>query len=90
MPSEFKSRPPVTLEDRIKAVALSQQGKSFAFIGRELKRAKSCIKKIVDRYNETKSYEDRPRSGRPRISTPKDDRNLVRLVKKNRTEPSHV
>ena len=90
MASEIKSRPPVTPEDRIKAVILRQQGKSFADIGRELNRAKSCIKKIVDRFNETQSYEDRPRSGRPRISTPKDDRNLVRLVKKNRTEPSHV
>ncbi|CAF1104709.1 unnamed protein product, partial [Brachionus calyciflorus] len=45
---------------------------------------------IIDRYNETKSYKDRPRPSRPRISTEKDDRNLVRLVKKNRTEPSHV
>ncbi|CAF0854035.1 unnamed protein product [Brachionus calyciflorus] len=47
-------------------------------------------KTIIDRYNETNSYKDRPRSGRPRISTQKDDKNLIRLVKKNRTEPSHV
>ena len=30
------------------------------------------------------------KSGRPRISTLKDDRNLIRLVKKNRTAPSHI
>ncbi|CAF0934532.1 unnamed protein product [Brachionus calyciflorus] len=64
---------------------MCQQGKSFAAIGRELNRSKSCIKRIIDRYNETNSYKDRPR-----ISTAKDDRNLVRFVKKNRTEPSHV
>ncbi|CAF0706645.1 unnamed protein product [Brachionus calyciflorus] len=39
-------------------------------------------------YNETRA--DRPRLGRPGISTKKDDRNFIRLVKKNRTEPSNV
>ena len=88
--SESKNRPSVTLEDRIKAVTMRQQGKTLETIGRELNRAISCIKRIIDRYNETNSYKDRPRSGRPRISTQKDDRNLIRLVKKNRNEPSHV
>ncbi|CAF0876050.1 unnamed protein product [Brachionus calyciflorus] len=69
---------------------MRQQGKTLETIERELNRAISCIKRIIDRYNETNSYKDRPRSGRPRISTQKDDRNLIRLVKKNRTEPSHV
>ncbi|CAF1039338.1 unnamed protein product [Brachionus calyciflorus] len=55
-----------------------------------LNRAISYIKRIIDRYNETNLYKDRPGSGRPRISTEKDDRNLIRLVKKNRTKPSHV
>ncbi|CAF0839192.1 unnamed protein product [Brachionus calyciflorus] len=90
MPSENRNRTSVTLEDRIKAITTCQQGKSFAAIGRELNRSKSCIKRIIDRYNETNSYKDRPRPDRPRLSTAKDDRNLVRLVKKNRTEPSHV
>ncbi|CAF0813846.1 unnamed protein product [Brachionus calyciflorus] len=77
MPSENRNRTLVTLEDRIKAVTLCQQGKSFAAIGKELNRSKSCIKRIFDRYNETNSYKDRPRTGRLRISTAKDDRNLV-------------
>ena len=75
-------RRPMTKEDRVKAVLLGEQGKSFSQIGNELNRTKSCIKTIIDRYNETKSYDDRPRSGRPKISTPKDDRLLVRLAKK--------
>ncbi|CAF0862945.1 unnamed protein product [Brachionus calyciflorus] len=57
MASEFRNRLSVTLEDRIKAVTMRQQGKNV---------------------------------GRPKISTQKDDRNLIRLVKKNRTEPFHV
>jgi len=76
---------PISKEDIIKAVFLHQKGKSYSEIGNELNRSKSCIKTIIDRYNETKSYDDRPRSGRPRISTEKDERQLVRLVKKNRT-----
>ena len=61
MPSINEKRPSVTLEDRIKAVMMRQQGKSFATIGRELNRAKSCIKRIVDRYNETNSNQDQIR-----------------------------
>ncbi|CAF1072304.1 unnamed protein product [Brachionus calyciflorus] len=85
--SEFRNRPSVTLEDRIKAVTMREQGKTLETIGRELNRAISCIKRINYRYDETNSYKDRPRSG---ISTQKDDRNLIHLAKKNRTEPSHV
>ncbi|CAF0779918.1 unnamed protein product [Brachionus calyciflorus] len=60
------------------------QGKSFAAIGKELNRSKSCIKNIIDRYNETNSYKDRPRAGRPRISTanenPKINKTLVQAL----------
>ena len=76
MASEFRNRPSVKLEDKIKAVTMRQQGKTLETIGRELNRAISCIKRIIDRYNETNTYQDRPRSGRPRISTQKDGLNL--------------
>ncbi|CAF1123914.1 unnamed protein product [Brachionus calyciflorus] len=88
MPSENRNGKSVTVEERIKAVTMCQQGKSFAAIGRELNRSKSCIKRIIDRYNETITKKDRSRTGRPRISTSKDYRNLVCLVEK-RIEPSY-
>ncbi|CAF0972155.1 unnamed protein product [Brachionus calyciflorus] len=84
---EFRNCPSVTLEDRIKAVTMREQEKTLETIGNKLNRAISCIKRINYRYDETNSYKDRPRSG---ISTQTDDRNLIRLPKKNRTEPSHV
>ena len=56
MASEFRNRLSVLLESRIKAVTMRQQGKTLETIGRELNRAISCIKRIIDRY--------RPRSGR--------------------------
>ncbi|CAF1008077.1 unnamed protein product [Brachionus calyciflorus] len=90
MPNQASKRILICKEDRIKAVFLNQKGKSYSEIGNELNRSKLFIKTIIDRYNKTKSYDDRPRSGRPRISTEKDERQLVRLVKKNRTSPSHI
>ncbi|CAF0980587.1 unnamed protein product, partial [Brachionus calyciflorus] len=78
MPNQSSKRIPISKEDRIKAVFLNQKGKSYSEKGNELNRSKSCIKIIIDRYNETKSYDDRPRSGRPRISTEKDERQLLR------------
>lgn len=90
MTIEALKRRQISKEDRIKAVLLNKQGKSYSQIGIELNRTKSCVKTIIDRYKQTKSYDDRPRSGRPKISTVHDDRQLVRLVKKNRTSPSHV
>lgn len=38
----------------------------------------------------TQSVEDRPRSGRPKIYTDRDERNLVNMVKRDRRAPSHV
>ncbi|CAF0974193.1 unnamed protein product [Brachionus calyciflorus] len=82
MPIQASKRIPISKEDRIKAVFLHQKGKSYSEIGNELNKSKSCIKTIIDRYNKTKPYDDRPRSGRTRISTEKDERKLVRLVQK--------
>ena len=50
------------------------------FIGASI----STINNIIKRYKETGSIEDRYRPGRPRISSPRDDRELVRIVSKNR------
>ncbi|CAF0790426.1 unnamed protein product [Brachionus calyciflorus] len=47
MPSENRNRTSVTLEDRIKAVPMCQQGKSFAAIGRELKRSNRALKELL-------------------------------------------
>ncbi|CAF1133696.1 unnamed protein product, partial [Brachionus calyciflorus] len=49
MPCENRNRTSVSLEDRIKAVTMCQQGKSFAAIGRELNRSKSYIKRTIDK-----------------------------------------
>ncbi|RNA28107.1 hypothetical protein BpHYR1_009817 [Brachionus plicatilis] len=50
--------------------------KTISNKGNELERSKSCIKTIIDRYDQTNSYDDRPRSGRPEIPTKKNDPQL--------------
>ncbi|RNA29359.1 hypothetical protein BpHYR1_047940 [Brachionus plicatilis] len=57
MPIQTPKRCPNSTEDRIKAGILQQNGQSYTEIT------------IIDRYNQTNQYEDRPRSGRPKIST---------------------
>ena len=75
--------------DRMRAIILHEQGHSMRKIAEELKRSVSCVHRLVSRFEETKSIQDRHRSGRPPVSTPRDDRVLARIQKKNRTTPSH-
>jgi transposase len=42
------------------------------------------VKRTVDRYEETKSIENRYKPGRPKMTSPRDIRNLIRLTKQNR------
>jgi transposase len=57
---------------------------SMREIGASVGCSVSCVKKNLDRYCETNSLEDRPRSGRPSVMTEKDWRYVVLLAKRNR------
>ncbi|XP_004206647.1 uncharacterized protein LOC101238575 [Hydra vulgaris] len=83
------SRKAITYEDRVKVVHYHQEGKTAREIGRIIKRSHSSVLTIIKRFRKTKSYIDRHRSGRPRLTTPNDDRLLIRLAKKNRTMSLH-
>ena len=83
------SRKAIIYEDRVKVVYFHQEGKSASEIGKIIKRSHSSVLTIIRRFKETKSYVERHRSGRPRLTTPNDDRLLIRLAKKNRIMPSH-
>lgn len=45
--------------------------------------SRSAVSKIYSRFKTLKTVNILPRSGRPRKSTEKDDRALVRIIKKN-------
>jgi len=53
-------------------------------LGKKLKINRMMIKRTIDRYRETKSIEDRPRSGRPRTArTRKLLKNVREKIRRN-------
>ncbi|RNA02325.1 hypothetical protein BpHYR1_042027 [Brachionus plicatilis] len=62
----------------------------YSEIVNDLNRSKSCAKTIIDRFNQKNSNDDLLRSERSNITTKKDGRQLVRLVKENITSPSRI
>ena len=51
--------------------------------------SQSAVSKTLSRLRETGSLDDRKHSRRPRITTPRDDRSLIRLCLHNRTFPRY-
>ena len=67
------NRKELSLEDRTKIIFFRQNTvMSMRAIGDSVGCSVSCVKKTLDRYRETNSVEDRPRSGRPNAMTEKD------------------
>lgn len=66
---------------RAVAVTLRNEGYTYRDIAHRLggKATFSAVRKLCQKFNETNSVADKCRSGRPRISTVRDDRQLVRL-----------
>jgi transposase len=70
-------------------VALRNQGLSYQQIADELGiKSKSSVKLWIDRYNDTKTVKDAYRSGRPKITTERDIRSLIRMVRDDRKKSS--
>ena len=53
-------------------------------IASRVKCSHSAVSKTLKRLKESGSVDDRPRSGRPRLSSARDDRELVRICLRNR------
>ncbi|XP_004212055.3 uncharacterized protein LOC101238731 [Hydra vulgaris] len=75
-------------KDRYAAFVLKEEGYSIRQIAERLGRSHSCIINIIQRYKETGSINDCPRTGRNKISNDRDVRSLVRLMKENRQASS--
>ncbi len=61
---------------------MKKRGCSYSEIAETLRASKSTIHNIIKRFEETGNLEERARSGRPKISTPTDDRKLLQIAKK--------
>ena len=71
---EVFNMPRLSAADRNIAIGRLQAGESFGTVARHLNVHKTTISRLWSRYNNTNSTNDRQRSGRPRITTPAQDR----------------
>ena len=65
---------------RSQVIALSEQGFSQRFIAGQLHVPRSTIGGILARYKEDGRVHDRPRPGRPRLMSIRDERLAVRML----------
>ena len=81
----------ISLPDKGAIVALNKEGLSLRTISKRVGVSRSAVGKFLRKFKETKSFDNRPRSGRPRASTPAQDKKLERLCLKDRRKsvPEH-
>ena len=65
-------------------IRLFEQGKTGHEIAKEMKLGNKTVYRIIHRYQETGSYNDKPRSGRPRTArTPANKRKIKGRIQRN-------
>ena len=75
---------------RIEIIALHREGMSISELGRRYHVRRATISDLIRRVAATGSYSDRPRPGRPRLSTRRQDQALLRLSLANPTAVSRA
>ena len=71
---------PLPLDMAGQVMGLRCTGRSYRQIAAELNLHRNTVYGIVKRYNDRGNLVPRKSTGRPRITTPRDDRALVRIV----------
>ncbi len=73
------------IKDEIKEIIIKShlKGKSYKTIADDLHMSESSVGKIVRRYKERGTIDNIKQSGRPRKTTPRDDRKIIIEAKKN-------
>ena len=77
-------RPGMTLEERQRAVGMLMAGMLIRDVARHFNRDNSTICRLRSRFQQTGNVADRPRSGRPRKTTPREDRFITTSSRRNR------
>jgi len=67
---------------------LVEEGRSQTYAAKITNVSQSTVSRAAKRFAETSHDDDRPRSGRHRLSTPRDDRVLERMSLSNRFQPA--
>ena len=66
--------PRLSAADRGRAIGRLEAGQSIGNVAQHFNTHKTMISRLWNRYNATNSTNDRPRSGRPRVTTAQQDR----------------
>lgn len=74
----------LTLEQRTRIVVKVQNGLSMRKVALEEKVRPSTVSRIMDKYRQTRSVADMKREGRPRKTTARQDRSIIRMSLSNR------
>ena len=69
--------PGMMFEQRERAIGMLTAGMSARDAARHFQRYKSTISRLLNRFEQTGNVADRPRSGRPRKTTLREDRFLT-------------
>ena len=72
--------PRLSEDQRNNAIGRLQAGEIQTHVSRVLNVSQSNISRLWVRYQQQGSTHDRPRSGRPRLTTPAQDRDIRLLV----------
>ena len=70
----------LTEHQRVQIITLRQEGYSYGALGTRFGVRKATIIDLIKKHEATSSVQDLPRSGRPRISSARQDRALTRLA----------
>lgn len=76
--------PRLTAEQRERAIGMVQMGATHTHVARTFGCSRVTVGNLLQRYRRTGRTLDRPRTGRPRVTTPQEDRYLRTLHLRNR------
>nr|CAH7742139.1 unnamed protein product [Callosobruchus chinensis] len=71
--------------DRTRIIALWQEGLSRHQTAKRLNVVRSTVSRTIKRYEETGEVNCRPRTGRPTVSTRREDRYIAQLARRERS-----
>ena len=77
-------RPGIKFEQCERAIGTLTAGMSARAFGRHFQRHESTISRLPNRFQQTGNVADRPRSGTPRKTTPREDHFLTTSSRRNR------
>lgn len=79
-----KGAPELSQFERGRIVGMLEAGMSQAEVSRKVNRSRYAVQCAWKRWLETSANANLPRSGRPRITTPRNDRQLMNVIRSNR------